>query len=215
MIAGVVVSLAGLLVLTGFVVTGWAPLMGLDHTLVLDAHREVLASDALLRSAKIATAIGSPVVLNIIVAVAALALLLTRRFRAALYVVVVRTTELGLATLGKNGIARPRPTFPDPVSHASSSSFPSGHAAGSAAVFGALLLIALTWTRAGRWTAAIGGIAAVIVVAAVSSSRVLLGVHYPSDVVAGALLGVECVLAARPIASSLDPRPVSPRRTPD
>ena len=106
-----------------------------------------------------------------------------------------------MATLGKNGLARPRPTFPDPVSHASSYSFPSGHAAGSAAVFGALFVIALTWTWAGRWTAAIGGIAAVTVVAAVSSSRVLLGVHYPSDVVAGALLGVGCVLAARPIAS--------------
>lgn len=192
------VTLAGFLALAVLVITEWRPLANLDHSLVLDAHRAVLASPVLLQAAKSTTAVGSPLTLNLIVAAAGVVLLLRHRIRASLCVIAVRIVELGVATAGKDGIARPRPTFPDPVSHASSFSFPSGHAAGAAAVFGALL--ALTGTPMSKRTASLCGITVVILVAAVSTSRVLLGVHYPSDVLAGALLGVACVAAARPFA---------------
>ena len=59
-------------------------------------------------------------------------------------------------------------------------SFPSGHATQAAAFWLALALALHTW-----WAA----VAAVAVVLVVGASRVVLGVHYPGDVVAGALLG--------------------------
>ncbi len=64
-----------------------------------------------------------------------------------------------------------------------SASFPSAHAANS---FGMATTVAL---RHRRWAGAAWGVAALV-----SLSRVYVGVHYPSDVLAGALLGIGCAL---------------------
>jgi undecaprenyl-diphosphatase len=101
---------------------------------------------------------------------------------------------LALAAVGQfavaNGIKwivdRARPTI-DPLTGFSSTSFPSGHATASAATFAAAaLLLGRARRRGVRNTLA--GVAAGIA-AAVASTRVLLGVHWFTDVVAGLLLG--------------------------
>jgi undecaprenyl-diphosphatase len=87
------------------------------------------------------------------------------------------------------------------------SSFPSGHAATSVA--GAIVLTFLL----GRWGWALGALAA-----AVCYSRVYIGVHYPLDVVAGALLGAAVGLTAvalvRRLRSTSATRPRSGEATP-
>ncbi|MGA2165049.1 MAG: phosphatase PAP2 family protein [Solirubrobacteraceae bacterium] len=84
-------------------------------------------------------------------------------------------------------VSRPRP----PVEHlqaVTSSSFPSGHAT-QASAFWLSLVLAAHAARATPLLTRLLTLAAVLLVAAVAASRVYLGVHYPSDVIAGVLLG--------------------------
>ncbi len=75
---------------------------------------------------------------------------------------------------------RARPTVRVSPEDLSTFSFPSGHAAATAAIVGGLVAIATT--SSGRWRVAIVGGAAVVLV---GFSRVAIAVHYPSDIIAG------------------------------
>ena len=88
-----------------------------------------------------------------------------------------------LNTLLKLLFARPRPNVFPPLTTETSYSFPSGHAMAAVAVYGLLAL--LLWRRAKRGWAVLAG----AWVPLVALSRVYLGVHYPSDVLASLALG--------------------------
>ena len=76
-----------------------------------------------------------------------------------------------------------------PIAHGTGNSFPSGHSLGSIVCYGAVLLAFLPDTRPG-WprTALRYGIG--VLIAAIGISRILLGVHYLSDVVGAWALGL-------------------------
>src|SRR5262249_29589948 len=94
----------------------------------------------------------------------------------------------------KEAFHRHRPIYVDPVRGPKSFSFPSGHASGAFAVYLLLaLLLAAGAGRKSRWWAAVAALTLATVVAA---SRVLLPVHFLSDVVAGAAVGLAVVAAA-------------------
>ncbi len=120
-------------------------------------------------------------------AVALAALLLRHRRAAALVVLAVAGAELlqlGLKPL----FGRPRPGVFPPLERIGSAAYPSGHALVSAALAGALVLIC--WQR--RWRT-LAALPAAVYVLAVGFSRLYLGVHYPSDVLAGWLLAAAWV----------------------
>jgi undecaprenyl-diphosphatase len=109
--------------------------------------------------------------------------------------------------LDKLLVGRPRP----PVEHLEAplhSSFPSGHATLATAVYLTLALLLAERTPPAR-RALIAG--ACVLVAAIAVSRVYIGVHYPSDVAAGALLGAGWTLIAARCVAALGRRRV-PRR---
>jgi len=116
--------------------------------------------------------------------------LLARRARveAALLVVVAVGIQV-LVFSAKNGYARARPDPGSAIRLPSSFSFPSGHAATGIAVFGLLGLLAATvaHTRAQGVAAICAGLT---LGALIGASRVVLGVHYMTDVLAGAFLGL-------------------------
>jgi membrane-associated phospholipid phosphatase len=109
----------------------------------------------------------------------------------------IRAVELGAETGIKQLLQRPRPAFPDSVATAADAIFPSGHAAGIAVPAVALLLVTCS-LRARRaptgWIVGANG-----VMLTVATSRVLLGVHYPTDVLGGALLGACVAFAHSPV----------------
>ena len=127
--------------------------------------------------------------------------LLARRARveAALLVVVAVGSQI-LVFSAKDAYARPRPDLGSAIRLPSSFSFPSGHAATGIAVFGLLGLLAasLARTRAQRVVAVGVGFT---VGALVGASRVVLGVHYVTDVLAGACLGLAWLAACLLVVS--------------
>jgi undecaprenyl-diphosphatase len=93
----------------------------------------------------------------------------------------------------KNTFQRPRPRWDDPLVQIATYRFPSGHAVASTVFYGMLCAIVFAHTRSRRWRALAVALAAAMIVL-VCFSRVYLGAHYPSDVVAGAAEGLACVL---------------------
>lgn len=112
------------------------------------------------------------------------------RLREALFVLVVMTGTGVLQLVTKLAFERPRPAVFPPLVAVSSYSYPSGHAMASAGL--ALALVVVAWPTRWRTAAIAGGVAFTLLVGA---SRTYLGVHYPSDIVAGWLLAVAWVTA--------------------
>ena len=157
-----------------------------DDRLSQRAEAAVTGSDALRTAAQAVTLLGEPVLLTLVALLAALLLARSGRRRLALFVVVARVGAMVLSSALKLAVDRARPVFDEPVATALGASFPSGHALGSAAFYvtGAVLL-----QPYGRRDRLLLG-AAVGVAGLVALSRVLLGVHYPSDVCAGLAIGL-------------------------
>lgn len=134
------------------------------------------------------TAMGGPVVLSLVVAAVAGFLLLQGRERTATVIVVASLSGQLLNDLLKEFFARPRPDIVPHLRDVASLSFPSGHAMQSAIIY--LTLGAMLMRIAERRLTKIYcmGIA-VLVTFLVGASRVFLGVHYPSDVLGGWMVG--------------------------
>ena len=165
---------------------GYGPLIGADRDVSVAAERAVAGSTTLLRLAQAVTLLGDPV--GITIAAISLALLLWWRgqVRLALYVVAARTGALVLSQGLKHLVDRARPVFDVPVAEALGPSFPSGHALGSSVFWTTCAVLLAPRVRWPRLLLA----GAVLVAVLVAASRVLLGVHFLSDVSGGLLLGL-------------------------
>lgn len=134
------------------------------------------------------TALGGTAVLTLITAGVVGFLLMDGKRGAALFVLVAVVGGSLLTTLAKLAFARPRPELVAHLVEVSSYSFPSGHAMASAVTYltlGALLARTQARRRIKAYLLAI----AVLLTLMIGTSRVYLGVHYPSDVLAGWALG--------------------------
>jgi undecaprenyl-diphosphatase len=134
------------------------------------------------------TIIGGPVSLAAIVVIVAAVLAILRRWRWLIYLGVTAGGG-GLLNLElKRYFARARPDVAEMLRRANGYSFPSGHAMGSAVAFGALAYLAFRAIRS--WPAKTAVMAFLYtLVAAIALSRVYLGVHWISDVLAGVTAG--------------------------
>lgn len=139
------------------------------------------------------TALGSPTVLGLAVFAISMFLVLQQSYRAALFVFVASCGGFLLNTLLKNEFSRTRPTIVPHLREVMSPSFPSGHALTSAAVYLTLgaLLMRLSTRRLTKFYCIT---TAMLATCLVGLSRVYLGVHYPTDVLAGWLIGLSWAL---------------------
>jgi membrane-associated phospholipid phosphatase len=168
------------------------PIVQVDAQLANALHANVVPSATTALSA--VTISGSTPVLALIVAAAAAYLVPRRRGREAGLLVGTLVGAQLLTWILKAIFERPRPTFDDPVATASWFSFPSGHALSSIAVYGALAFVFVGGISSWRSRALVGGIA--LLVAVIGFSRLYLGVHYLTDVLAGYSAGLAWLLLA-------------------
>ncbi|GIG28554.1 phosphatase PAP2 family protein [Cellulomonas marina] len=133
----------------------------------------------------------------LVLGVTLVALVVWRRYRLpgrAAWAVATVLVVWGLGVALKSAVGRARPVVQEALEHAPGYSFPSGHAVNSSAALTVLLLLLrpVLTRRALGAVAVVGG----LVVALTAADRVLLGVHYPSDVAAGLLVGTAASLAS-------------------
>jgi undecaprenyl-diphosphatase len=130
------------------------------------------------------TALGSSAVLALVTLGVAGYLLMRRQYRTLVLLVVATLSGAVLALLLKSLFSRPRPPFASEDIYIVTSSFPSGHSMLSAVVYLTLgALLARTSNRYRHKVYFLG--VAVVVTGLIGFSRVYLGAHYPTDVLAG------------------------------
>src|SRR5215469_10724195 len=166
----------------------WAPLEAADHDAAAGINGLVAGNAALVSVVKAVTWLGSNGVLWTVVGAATVILAIRRRWRLAAYLLVTGAGALILDPVLKSLVGRLRPVVAHPIAHGTGNSFPSGHSLGSMVCYGALLLVFLPAAR-GRWRSAFITVIAVLV-ALIGISRILLGVHYLSDVLGAWALGI-------------------------
>jgi membrane-associated phospholipid phosphatase len=151
------------------------------------------------------TQLGDAWLLTILVVLAIAWLVKAHRRLDAVLLASAGATVAVLTTALKDAFHRDRPIEVDPVHGPKSFSFPSGHASGAFAVY-VLLAIMLTGgltRRARSWIVA----AALALATLVAASRVLLPVHFLSDVVAGTAVGLSVVASALLVRAAYGGRP--------
>jgi undecaprenyl-diphosphatase len=151
------------------------------------------------------TALGSPTVLGLTVLAVTGYLFLHGLYRNGLFIFSASVGGWVLNWLLKAAFERTRPDIVPHLREVMSSSFPSGHALTSAAVYltlGALLMRIAQGRLAKYYCIAI----AMFLTFLVGSSRVFLGVHYPTDVIAGWLIGMTWALLCWVVERTLERR---------
>lgn len=139
------------------------------------------------------TALGSTVVLGIVLLGVTGYFFAAGKRHTGWFVLATVLGGTAINSLLKLGFARPRPDLVTPLTHVLTLSFPSGHAALSAICYltlGALL----AQTQASRTIRIYFIVTAILLTLLVGLSRIYLGVHYPTDVLAGWCIGIAWAL---------------------
>jgi len=197
--AVVLVGLAWLLAAS--VAYGWHPVTRPDHQVLHRLHHYAVQHPGQTSAWRWITSIGQPWCWRGAALAAAVPLVVRRRVRAAAYLTLLAVLTVVVSTVVKDLVDRRRPSWDLAVLHLGGPSFPSGHALTSVtlAAGGVAVLRAVGVRRAVVIGAAIvlGGFAVLV-----GFSRLVLGVHYLSDVVGGWLMAGAIVCAFLPVLNA-------------
>jgi membrane-associated phospholipid phosphatase len=141
------------------------------------------------------TTLGSPLILNVVISIAVMVKWRKHQRGTALFLALTTAGGYGIQLALKQHYARARPLLAQAVQGAHGYSFPSGHATGSAVVLGAFAYLIIRGKHE-LHIKVFSVILAALLLVAVCWSRVYLGVHWLTDVIAGAGLGAVWLLAA-------------------
>jgi YegS/Rv2252/BmrU family lipid kinase len=169
-----------------------APLNGLDD-LGRPAESWARGSDQFVHVLRVIEAAFATIGMIVWTLLLALPLFARGHRRAAVFTVVVMISASLLTTGVKLAYGRSRPEWQDPAGRLVSKSFPSGHASSSAALAGVLIVVAAMLIRRRSLRRAVYA-GAVLLALCVGLDRILLGRHFPTDVLAGWLLGAGVTL---------------------
>jgi undecaprenyl-diphosphatase len=135
------------------------------------------------------TPLGTGAVVLMIVGVTAAFLWHTEHKHSARLLLAATAGNILLNGVLKLYFDRPRPSVFVWQTHAASSSFPSGHAMSATVVYGTVAYL-LARLQKHVWSRVLTLSSAVLIIALICLTRLYLGVHYPSDVLAGIIIGL-------------------------
>jgi undecaprenyl-diphosphatase len=180
-----------------------------QSTRLLGADAAVLRLVALVRRpwlngvAMDLTALGSPILVAIFTIVVGAILLVKGDRRGATILVVSSFASALLTSVTKRLLERPRPEIVPRLVEVTGLSYPSGHSLASAAVYLTAAFVVARHVSLVRERVA-GVVLTAVLVLTIGVSRVYLGVHYPSDVFGGILLGTAWALVMGVLVVRLD-----------
>ncbi|CAN5758875.1 hypothetical protein BH20ACT6_BH20ACT6_12100 [soil metagenome] len=180
--------LAATIVLGWLVTSGWQPLRDLDADLARAAYDRVVGHDRLVRGLELLSLVSEPTVVRVGLLAVAVSAVVRGRARVGVWLAASVLVATVLAPLAKAVLDRPRPSWAEPITSVSGLSFPSGHSAGA----GLLVATAVLLTHmsvASRVRRRLFDVGWVLLGVLIGLDRILLGVHYTSDVLAGWALG--------------------------
>jgi len=147
--------------------------------------------------------LGGLGILTLLVSASVIFLVISNNRRIAIFVALATISGAVFSSLLKLGFDRPRPDLFPHLTHVYSASFPSGHAMVSAVVYLTLGSL-LTRVVSGVWSKIFVMAVAVLLTGLIGLSRLYLGVHWPSDVLAGWAAGAAWALMWWTIANIIN-----------
>ena len=201
--AFVVVTLIGFVLLAAAaVLTGWLlktyvlPEQGIGHAdeqvnVWLANHRNAARTDLSFWLSGIGDVLAIPALVALVTIVA----LVRRKWRVAAFVLTAIVVEAATYRVVTLLIHRQRPSVPRLDSLPANTSYYSGHTAASVAVYCGLALLITSRIR-NTFARALCWVVAILIPLLVALSRLYRGMHHPTDVAAGALVGVGCLIIA-------------------
>ena len=207
----------------GFSLTRYGP-AGFDAPLLLwfraaDDAGKLAGPDWMLAVWRTLSWLGASAPRDVLAGLTILGLLLQRRWQVASLLTGALLSGSALAPALKQWIARPRPQLVTHLDSFSSYSFPSGHALDSILFYGAVALVLATYLRRRNYRLALYATATGLSLAT-GVARIALGVHYPTDVLAGWIIGAAWLWLWVALAAAMWPlprrpnAPLSPRYSP-
>jgi undecaprenyl-diphosphatase len=186
------------LVLAVLIVRAWPPLIESDVRIDVAIHSWALDNPWAVRVAEVLRTVGGVRVSFWVTAATTVLLLLARRWWSALTLVVLAAVAPLITDWIKPVVGRARPVWEQSLGSEATLSYPSGHATGGMAVYAAAGVALASLLRSAKLGAVVAT-AGILLGVAIGLSRLVLGVHWPSDVVGG-----WCVaLAVAGVASAL------------
>jgi undecaprenyl-diphosphatase len=184
-------------VLAALVAVGWERLAAFDERWSARAYGFTLDHNWCEALCHAATWLASGPTVIVLTAVVALLCIWARQRMLAVWLVVTVAGSALANTLVKLGLEQARPESAEALTSAHGFAFPSGHTQAATVTYVSVVLV-VGWRV---WPPAplirrVAAVAVTIVIVAVGLSRVLLGAHWPSDVLGGWLLGSAWVTAA-------------------
>lgn len=184
----IAIMAAALVLLTIAVHLEWSPVIDLDNAIadwaydVGDDHGTWIDFWTIVQHA------GSPWVLRVLLLLLTVPFLIRHQLRIAVWLLAVVALAQLVAPFSKHLLDRPRPSWADPLISIGGYSYPSGHALGAGMFVTAMILLTVVVTARGPVRYALTTLW-VLLGTLIVADRILLDVHYASDVVAGGLLG--------------------------
>jgi undecaprenyl-diphosphatase len=176
-----------LLVVASLFATG--RVTGLDAAILAWVRERTGDHGPLIVVSRGATMMGNNLTLWIVTAIGVGYLAIRQRWRLCAYLASTAAGGAILVSVLKALLDRPRPMIVAHLVDVRTASFPSGHAMDSAFIYGSLAIVMAAQARRGR-RATVATSVAMLLIFAIGASRIILGVHWPTDVAAGWAIGL-------------------------